>query len=157
MNDHETQQFENELRRLKPARTPELFADRLQALVEKAVEAPVTPKPVRAPFRSMWLKTLRWLLPTATAAAAILLVARFNPEFNGSRKAAENFRADDVQMSQDLVATFDVVGQMPTGEPVRFRVREWSDATTLSDSARGVVVEQRTPRLEVTPVRFETY
>jgi hypothetical protein len=65
--------------------------------------------------------------------------------------------ADKVEIGQDLVATFDAVARLPNGRPVRFRCREWSDQMMVSDSARGVVIEERTPRLEIVPVRFETY
>jgi hypothetical protein len=56
-----------------------------------------------------------------------------------------------------LVAAFDAVARLPDGQPVRFRCREWSDGVVLRDSARGIVIEQRMPRLEVVPVSFETY
>jgi len=56
-----------------------------------------------------------------------------------------------------LVATFDAVGQLPDGEPIRLRCRQWRDEVILRDSARGVVIERQSPRLEVVPVKFETY
>ena len=65
--------------------------------------------------------------------------------------------ADDVQISHRLVSAYDAVGELPGGEAVRFRVREWTDSTVLHDSARGLVVERSKPRFEVTPVGFETY
>jgi len=66
-------------------------------------------------------------------------------------------KADRVEVDQELLATFDAVTQLPGGEPIRFRCREWKDQVTLHDSARGVVIERREPRLEIIPVRFETY
>ena len=56
-----------------------------------------------------------------------------------------------------MVALFDAVAQLPNGQPVRFRCREWADEVVLRDPARGIVIERRTPRLEVVPIRFETY
>jgi hypothetical protein len=49
------------------------------------------------------------------------------------------------------------VAHLPNGEPVRFLCREWRDEVILRDPARGIVIERQTPRLEVVPVRFETY
>ena len=164
MNELETAQFEKELRRLKPVRPPELFADRLQATVAKAIQTPTAPQRRRSPQGNAWAALLRWLVPTATVAAAVMLAVRQIPELDGPSggraglgSSAFALRADDVQLNQNLVASYDVVGVMPGGEPVRFRCHEWSDAMTLRDSSRGLEVEQRTPRWEVTPVRFETY
>jgi hypothetical protein len=66
-------------------------------------------------------------------------------------------KADSVQIDEQLVGAFDAVGRLPSGEPVRFHCREWMDNVVLRDKTRGVVIEQRTPRVEVVPVRFETY
>jgi hypothetical protein len=66
-------------------------------------------------------------------------------------------KADKVEFGQDLVATFDAVARLPSGQPVRFRCRQWSDQMVMRDSSKGLVIEERTPRLEVVPVRFETY
>ena len=74
-----------------------------------------------------------------------------------SAVAEPALKADKVELDQQLVASFDAVARLPSGQPVRFRCREWADAVVLSDSASGIVVEQRTPRLEVVPVSFETY
>jgi len=66
-------------------------------------------------------------------------------------------KADDVEIDQRLVSSFDAVAQLPSGLPVRFRCREWADEVVLRDTARGIVIEQRAPRLEVVPVSFEMY
>jgi hypothetical protein len=66
-------------------------------------------------------------------------------------------QADDVQIAQDLVSSFDTLAKLPGGEPVRFRCRQWVDKITLSDNTHGLVYEQRTPRVEIIPVGFETY
>jgi len=72
-------------------------------------------------------------------------------------KAAPALKADNVQIDQELLSAFDTVARLPSGEPVRFRCRTWMDQVVLTDKQRGVVIEQRTPRIEVVPVRFETY
>ena len=66
-------------------------------------------------------------------------------------------KADDVQIESELVSSFDTVARLPSGMPVRYRCREWVDEVTLRDRSRGLVVEKRAPRVEVIPVRFETY
>jgi hypothetical protein len=66
-------------------------------------------------------------------------------------------KADEVEIDQQLIVAFDAVARLPGGQPIRFRCREWADEVVLTDSAHGVVIEQRTPRLEVVPVSFETY
>jgi hypothetical protein len=108
---------------------------------------------------------LRWLVPTTAAAAAVavLLVWRpagLQPDPHGQPifpLASPALKADDVEIGRQLVAAFDAVGHLPDGEPVRFRCREWADEVVLHDSARGIVVEQRTPRLEIVAVNYETY
>ena len=65
--------------------------------------------------------------------------------------------ADAVQVGHSLLASFDEVAQLPGGEPVRFRYREWQDEVVVHDATHGVVISQTTPRIEVVPVRFETY
>jgi hypothetical protein len=71
--------------------------------------------------------------------------------------AAYGLKADDVQVDQELVSSFEVVATLPGGEPVRFRCRKWEDQWVITDTNRGVEIEQSSPRVEVVPVRFETY
>lgn len=66
-------------------------------------------------------------------------------------------QANQVEVDQELVAAFDAIAQLPDGEPVRFRCREWNELVTLHDSARGVVIERQEPRFVIVPIRFETY
>jgi hypothetical protein len=66
-------------------------------------------------------------------------------------------RTDEIEIDRQLVALFDAVAQLPSGQSVRFRCREWADEVVVRDPARGLVIERRAPRLEVVPVSFETY
>jgi hypothetical protein len=69
-------------------------------------------------------------------------------------KSAE---ADEIEIGRTLVATFDAVAELPSGEPVRFRCQQWADTTMFRDRARGIAVEQSTPRLEIVPISLDTY
>jgi hypothetical protein len=164
MNDREHELFEAELHRLKPAEPPQEFMARLAAAQPiPSVQPSVRSRLVRQP--DVWLVLLRWLTPAMAAAAVVaaLLVwqsskpeaRQHSPPIVASAKSA--LKADDVEIDRKLVAAFDTVARMPGGEPVRFRCHEWMDNVVLRDSARGVEVEQRTPRLEIVPVGFETY
>jgi len=164
MNDGEPELIEAELHRLKPARPPEALLARLAA-------ARPAPRPQREGRSQPWVAfdswrcLLRWLAPATVAAGVVvaLLVWRWpgadrTPAVlpgEGLTKSA--LRANAVEFDRELVASFDAVARLPSGEPVRFRCREWTDGVTLRDAARGVVIERRTPRLEVVPVSFETY
>lgn len=111
-----------------------------------------------------WQPILFWLTPAAVAATVIVLfVLRPSGPVHpitarpDAPDAKPLLKADDIEIDRQLVASFDTVAQMPDGEPVRFRFREWSDGLIFRDSGRGVVIEQRTPRLEIVPVSFEVY
>ena len=152
MNDREHDLMEVELQRLKPAKPPQELMDRLLA----AVPAPVTKpqRPERESGSGDWLRLwLRWLVPVS-AVGLVVFVSVY--QFPWAIQS-EALKADDVQINHKLVSSFDAVAELPDGKPVRFRVREWSDETVLHDSARGLVVESSTPRLEVIPVGFDTY
>lgn len=66
-------------------------------------------------------------------------------------------KANVVRVDQALVSSYDAVAQLPSGEPVRFRCRKWMDDVVMKDKSHGLVIEQSIPRVEVIPVRFETY
>ena len=164
MNERDQELFEAELGRLKPGRPPEEFMSRLSAA------KPVLPTERRAPSRpqpaATWRHFFDWLAPATAAAAMIaILLARQAPkpqEQAAGRPvpgppAHTALKADDVEIDQRLVTSFDAVARMPDGAPVRFRCREWMDNVTLRDSKQGIEVERRTPRLEIVPVRLETY
>ena len=96
---------------------------------------------------------LRWLAPVS-AVGLVVFVSVY--QFPWAIQSG-GLKADEVELNHRLVSSFDAVAELPDGEPVRFRVREWSDESVFHDSARGLVVERNTPRLEVVPVAFETY
>jgi hypothetical protein len=110
-------------------------------------------------------RVLRFLVPAAAVALLTLLLwhrglQRENApitKHDRARSPAPVARVDDVKIAEDLVSSFDTVARLPDGEPVRFRCRQWVDKVTLSDNAHGIVLEQRTPRMEIIPVGFETY
>lgn len=164
MNDRDHELFEAELGRLKPGRLPEEFMARLNAA------KPVLSAEGRAVFRPQpagkWRQLFHWLAPaTALAAMIAVLLARQAPkpqDQSAGRTVPTSpphtaLKADDVEIDQRLVAAFDAVARMPDGAPVRFRCREWMDNVTLRDSKQGIEVERRAPRLEIVPVRLETY
>jgi hypothetical protein len=159
VNDHELERYEAELRRAAPARLPEHFMARLQAArpgAEPVRRAPLEP----AAVMPGWRFVLRWLAPALAVVMAGLLVGRaiFYPERGRKPVAvAYGLKADDVQVDQELVSSFDVVAKLPGGEPVRFRCRKWKDQLVVTDKNHGVEIEQSSPRVEVVPVRFETY
>ena len=163
MNDREQDLFEAELRRLKPAPPAEAFMARLAAgqPVEHA-ERQSRHRPVQTGLP--WWRVLRWLVPATAAAAAIVVWIRQEPTPRIESPAHPNpiaakpaFKANEVEIDRTLVAAYDVVARLPSGEPVRLRCRDWTENVVLRDSAEGVVVERRAPRLEIVPVRFETY
>jgi hypothetical protein len=161
MNEQELQRYEAELRGASPALLPEHFMARLQKA--KPSMKPAQPAPSRpADEKSWWPGMLRWLVP-ATAMVTLGLLAfrgNFAPE-GGVKKQppanASGFKADNVQVEEDLVSSFDVVATLPGGQPVRFRCRKWRDQLVATDKNHGVKIEQSNPRVEVVPVRFETY
>jgi hypothetical protein len=161
VNEQEQEMYEAELRRARPARPPEPFMARLRAAkpeaepVRRASFQPVAARPG-------WLDMLRRLVPVTAVVALGLLVWRVNyyPEAGAGKKplaAANGLIADDVQVDQELVSSFDVVAKLPGGEPVRFRCQKWRDQLVVTDTNRGVEIAQSNPRVEVVPVRFETY
>jgi len=110
-------------------------------------------------------RVLRFFVPVAAVALLTLLLwhhglQRENAPITKHEAAPSSppiAKVDDVKIAEDLVSSFDTLAKLPDGEPVRFRCRQWVDKVTLSDKAHGLVLEQRTPRMEIIPVGFETY
>jgi len=106
----------------------------------------------------------RWLAPgmaVALAVAAMLSertkLSRASSAEQKPADAVHGLKANDVQVDQELVSSYDVVAKLPGGEPVRFRCQAWRDQWSVTDTNRGVEIVQYNPRVEVVPVRFETY
>lgn len=164
MSEFDPENFEQGLRRLKPAKAPEPFLARLAQALPGRAEPETLPLP--AGHRSAGWLWLRWLAPAGIGAAALVFLfwrAAVHPSAPGAVHLTPAsvpdtaLRADQVEVDQQLIAVFDTIENLPDGRPVRFRCREWSDNVVVRDSARGVVIENRTPRLEVVPVRFEAF
>lgn len=163
MNDREQHSFEAELSRLTPASPPAELMARLRA----APPTRPTPRPTQpsgaVPAGVAWGRLLRWLVPATAMAAVALVMWRLDVwhwqshQAAGVAQAAPVVEVSDVQIDRELVASFDAVARLPDGEPVRFRCQQWVDAVVLRDKASDVVIEERVPRVEVVPVRFETY
>ena|SRR5581483_2709528 len=162
MNEQEQQDFENQLRRFPPARLPEQLMARILA-AKPCVQSRPEPSSRQPAGLPEWLGVLRWLAPAAVAAVILIAILRPHPMAPARvspkplAETAAPIRADDAEVDQKLVSSYDAVAQLPSGEPVRFRVEKWRDQIVLQDTNRGFIVEQTIPRVEVVPVRFETY
>jgi hypothetical protein len=167
VTDREQNRFEAELREISAARLPEDFRSRLLAAAPRPKACPVR-RPWPAPVALGWQRVLRFFIPAG--AGAILAVIVWHPRLHQRSTApAESSavaavdrpaappKADDVQITQELVSSFDTLTTLPTGEPVRFECQRWVDKVILTDKNRGLVLEERRPRVEIVPVRFETY
>lgn len=168
MSDNEQDKFQTELRRIKPAVPPETLTARLRTEKPpaKASWMEVSRSGTRPPQLLWWL---RWLIPATAAVVVAAAIWRGGspstsrppiPAASSEINAALDspaLRADDVQIGQELVSSFDAVARLPGGEPVRFQFQQWMDEVILSDTSQGLVVESRSPRFEVVPVGFETY
>jgi hypothetical protein len=161
LNEQEQEQFEAKLRRTPPARVPIPFMARL--LVAKPSPEPAQkPRHHAAPAWTPWWRLGRWLAPALAALAVALFIGRgkFRSEGSPNNKplvAATGLKANGVQVDHELVSSYDVVATLPGGEPVRFHCRQWKDQLVVKDKSSGVEIQQNSPRIEVMPVRFETY
>jgi hypothetical protein len=162
MNEFDPEQFEAELKTLHPAKPPEQAFDkiltRLTRRTDLFAEGPFT----RRTAHRSW-NFLRWLAP-ATAAATITLLllhnhlaAKRNQIRSVATSSAAKLKADKIEIDRQLIANFDAIARLPSGEPVRFRCEQWTDKVRVRDSAAGLVLERTTPRLEIVPVSFDTY
>jgi hypothetical protein len=165
VTDREQQEFEAVLRGTRPVKLPEELRSRLLAAAPPTKARSAPPWPALAVLG--WLRVLRLALP---AAAAVLIAAvvvwhntspskstATNPKSRPGMVVATPLKADEVKIDQELVSSFDTVARLPGGEPVRFRCNQWLDEITLSNKAQGLVLQERTPRLEIVTVGFETY
>ena len=159
MMQEEQERLEAALRQMPPAAPPPDFMERLRVAT---AEAP----PVKRRAADRTFRTFRWAgmfvgwrgLAVGVPAAAMMVLAwlGLHPT-TGQASDASGIKANAVQVDHSLVASFDTVAQLPGGEPVRFRCTEWQDDVVIHDDAHGVVISKSTPRVEVVPVRLETY
>jgi len=161
VNDLEQDEFEAELRRIKPAEVPRPLLKRLILTRPKAVCRTDEPASRPAAFASLAL-ILRWAgAVTGVGMAAFISWRSINlPGFNSAKpdtRPAGGLKADGVEVDQRLVSSFDTVARLPGGEPVRFRVQNWMDRVVLKDRNRGIVIDHSNPRVEVVPVSLEVY
>jgi len=163
MSEFDPGQFEKELQTLRPAKpSPQLLE---QIRVQLRAESKPASDPVRlARFPLRWNLAWRWLVPASALAAIAALVlfaqsAARRPETPQPRTALKQptLKADKVEIDRQLVADFDTITETPGGRPMRFRCEQWLDRVRLRDSAAGLTIERTTPRVEIVPVRFETY
>jgi hypothetical protein len=155
--------LEEELQKLQPAAARQEFNSRLA----DSLPSSRTPGPSELGWLGGSRALLRLLLRVAVPAfAAVLLVAlvirqAHPPAKTGNTPSAGTtgaaLKADDVEISQQFVATFDAVACLPDGEPMRFRCSQWIDDVEVRDSARGIVIQRQTPRVEIVPVGFDIY
>jgi len=161
VTDHEQERFESELRRMAPARPP---AELLKRMREPKPALQPASQPDTASLAGWFFRTarMRWLMAATPVLIAALVFVRLEsrpvavPGKLGSA-GSPGIKANDVQVDHALVTSFDAVAELPGGEPVRFRCRKWMDQVVMTDSSHGLVVQQSSPRVEVVPVRFETY
>jgi hypothetical protein len=153
MSDFDPSRLEAELRALVPARPPrQVVSKTLQRLSPSEVED----------SGWAWRDALGWLIP-ALGISLISVLVLILPSAWVRRPAAHlpdaytSLKADQVQINRQLLANYDAVGRLPSGEPVRFRCAQWVDKVSVSDSAAGFRIERTIPRLEIVPIGFETY
>jgi len=161
VNERDHELFEAELRRLRPAQLSDELQSRLADVSPMGTAQSQVHRPSRAPALDWWL-WLRSLSPATVALLAVLVVVfqggtHRNPAPPAISSTTPTLKADQVEIDQQLLGSFDTVAEMPDGEPVRMRVNQWMDEVTLRDSASGVEVVQRTPRIKVVPVSFAVY
>jgi hypothetical protein len=156
MMPEELEKIETELRRLPPSGVPPDLLARLRA-VGVEPEPKRTPRPAtpRRPRWAGWFAGWRGLAWATPVALVCLIWLAWRPPV--APAATPGIKADAVQVDHSLTASFDAVAELPNGEPVRFRCRQWQDELVLHDQASGVSIRQSRPRVEVVPVRFETY
>lgn len=167
MTEQEQERFEAGLRRIQPGRLPADLAARLRTAA--ATDQPHASGAFRGTRVNPGLmQLLRWLLP---ATAAVVIVAAIWPRSPATgdlpvlgdkpqpatASAPPSLQPDNIEIGRELVSSFDAVATLPGGEPVRFRCQKWMDQVVVSDKSRGLLVENRTPRVVVVPVGFEVY
>jgi hypothetical protein len=156
---NELDKLEAELRQIPPAEVPLELMEKLRTTSLGA--QPANRRQAGSTFHWLDIFTGWRLIATATTAAIVLIawgVSLPNAVPNKTNPPqSSGMDVSAVQAGHSLVASFDMVAQLPGGEPVRFRCREWQDDVVIHDKVHGVMISKSTPRIEVIPVRFETY
>ncbi|MFO1512027.1 MAG: hypothetical protein U1F83_03790 [Verrucomicrobiota bacterium] len=167
MTDQELEKFEAELRQIKPVKLPDELVARLQA---SDLPAPARPQKTISQSTTTlgFRQILRLLIPATAVICIVAVIWRGNQASN--KKTTPNaspqvaattksplLKADNIEIGKELVSSFDAVAMLPGGEPVRFRCQQWMDQVVVNDKSQGLLVENRTPRVVVVPVGFETY
>jgi hypothetical protein len=155
MNESEEKRFEESLRGIQPAPTPEQFMLRLLSVQPEARLRLEKAAPRSTGFR--WTGLLRWAVPVAATGAVVAGIWRANLPPSRSLAVPPALRVNDVHINSDLVSAFDAVGWTPSGEPVRYRCQEWVDEVEMRDTQKGLVVQRSAPRFEVVAVGYEVY
>lgn len=156
----EQDRLETALRQIRPAAPPAELLARLQAAKPLTPVAPVAQSAVACQWTRLAM-LWRGLIYGAPAAALLLLL--WLAWYPANRTAgllpvaSARSNSNDVQVGHSLLASFDTIAQLPGGAPVRFRCREWQDHVTIHDPVHGMEVTETTPRVEIIPLRFETY
>jgi len=161
VNEDEKERFEAELRRVAPASLPADLMARLRAPKTRPQPASQPKLAGNAGF-VVWFMELRWLFAATPVVIAAIVVTwlELSPGDNSDIFTPANLpgiKANDVRADHALVTSFEAVAELPGGEPVRFRCREWRDQVQMRDNSHGLTIEQSSLRVEVIPVRFETY
>jgi hypothetical protein len=164
MTEFDPERFEADLQTLRPASPPQKALNRLRAELS-ARSARHSLPPTNRKSGPSWLGLLRWLAPAAAAVAVAVVLLQehgsqpqIQPQLHPRMASTRpSLKADQVEIDRQLIANFDAVARLPTGEPMRFRCQQWIDKVALRDSADGLVIQRTTPRLEIVPVNFETY
>jgi hypothetical protein len=165
MNDDEL--FEAELKQLKPAQPPAQFLERLTTAPIHAPERTRVSQTGWKRFLNLWFSRPagRWFAPASALAIGFgsLLLLRLTslptkpPSPQPFHATQTPLKANNVEIDHRLLASFDAIARLPDGAPVRLRCRQWTDQVRVVDSSGDVVIEQTKPRLEIIPVKFETY
>jgi hypothetical protein len=166
MIEFDPRQFENELQTLKPAKPSQQSLQRIRAQLTQTSEPAVASR-LRTTTAIKWDSIFRWFAPAIAAAAiAVLLLLHFHrtqsktapdPHPVASASTMPVLKADKVEIDRQFVTDFDAVTELPNGQPMRFRCEQWLDKVRVRDSAAGLMIERTTPRVEIVPVRFDTY
>lgn len=139
---------------------PDGFLSRLEELASALRPQPEIHRTSRD-LVSVWCRWFRWLAPATAVLLAVTVFVSKGGLFRNLKTAPTAIsnspparKADAVESDQQLANAFDTMAVMANEEPVRMRVHQWMDEVTLRDSATGVEVQQRIPRIKVVPVSY---